>query len=145
MRNIAGSLWGWCRSRLFLYCTSIVPLLFLYCWALFPAYRRPFRRRRPPVGRGSARWPGTSPPHSPSRSPLSSVHVTSNVESNRLLSQHHVAFMRTCVAAMLVGLSLSLGWAEGAKPPVSYAILGLAHDHANGFIPRAQNRPELQL
>jgi hypothetical protein len=23
--------------------------------------------------------------------------------------------------------------------------VGLAHDHANGFIPRARNRPELQL
>lgn len=53
--------------------------------------------------------------------------------------------MRTCVAAVLLWVGLSLGWSQGAKPPVTYAIVGLTHDHANGFIPRARNRPELQL
>ena len=45
--------------------------------------------------------------------------------------------MRTCVAAALLWLGLSCGWSQDAKPPVTYAIIGLAHDHANGFIPRA--------
>ena len=89
---------------------------------------------------------------------LSSVHVTSNREesvySGLLNETSHCCFMprrrpspvmRTCAAAVLLGLSLSLGWSEGAKPPVRYAIMGLVHDHANGFIPRARNRPELQL
>ena len=53
--------------------------------------------------------------------------------------------MRIYVTAVLLWVGLSFGWSQGAKPPVSYAIVGLAHDHANGFIPRARNRPELQL
>ena len=53
--------------------------------------------------------------------------------------------MRICVAAVLLWVGISFGWSQEAKPPVTYAIMGLAHDHANGFIPRARNRPELQL
>src|SRR5207237_209614 len=36
-------------------------------------------------------------------------------------------------------------FSQPAKPPVSYAIMGLTHDHAYGFIPRARNSQELQL
>jgi predicted dehydrogenase len=53
--------------------------------------------------------------------------------------------MKTLVAAMLLSVGVSFGWSQDSKPPVTYAIIGLAHDHANGFIPRARNRPELQL
>jgi predicted dehydrogenase len=53
--------------------------------------------------------------------------------------------MKTFVAAMLLSVGVSFGWSQDSKPPVTYAIIGLAHDHANGFIPRARNRPELQL
>ena len=53
--------------------------------------------------------------------------------------------MRTLVIAIFLGAGVSLGWSQGAKPPVTYAIIGLAHDHANGFLPRARNRPEVQL
>src|SRR3974390_1463147 len=53
--------------------------------------------------------------------------------------------MKPYIAAMLLCVGVSSGWSQGAKPPVTYAIVGLAHDHANGFIPRARNRPELQL
>jgi predicted dehydrogenase len=53
--------------------------------------------------------------------------------------------MKIFVAAMLLSVGVSFGWSQGSKPPVTYAIIGLAHDHANGFIPRARNRPELQL
>jgi predicted dehydrogenase len=53
--------------------------------------------------------------------------------------------MKTFVAAVLLWVGVSFGWSQGSKPPVTYAIIGLAHDHANGFIPRARNRPELQL
>jgi len=34
---------------------------------------------------------------------------------------------------------------EEAKPPVRLAIVGLAHDHAMGFIPRLSNRQDIQL
>src|SRR5664279_4664310 len=53
--------------------------------------------------------------------------------------------MRIYVVAVLLWVGISFGWSQEAKPPVTYAIMGLAHDHANGFIPRARNRPELQL
>jgi predicted dehydrogenase len=44
-------------------------------------------------------------------------------------------------------LSLTLGVCRGdeAKPPVRYAIVGLTHDHARGFIPSARNRSDIQL
>ena len=53
--------------------------------------------------------------------------------------------MRTCVLALVWWAGISLGWCQGVKPPVTYAIIGLAHDHVNGFMSRARNRPELQL
>ena len=53
--------------------------------------------------------------------------------------------MKNSVAALFLLLGLSFGWSQASKPPVTYAIIGLAHDHANGFLPRAINRPELQL
>jgi predicted dehydrogenase len=36
-------------------------------------------------------------------------------------------------------------FAQDAKPPVRFAIVGLAHDHAMGFIPRIQERQDVQL
>jgi predicted dehydrogenase len=53
--------------------------------------------------------------------------------------------MRICVTAVLLWAGVSFAWSQETKPPVNYAIMGLAHDHARGFIPRARNRPELQL
>src|SRR5664279_2980165 len=53
--------------------------------------------------------------------------------------------MRIYIAAVLLWAGINLGWSQETKPPVTYAIMGLAHDHARGFIPRARNRPELQL
>ena len=35
--------------------------------------------------------------------------------------------------------------AQEAKPPVRFAIVGLAHDHAVGFIPRLHGRQDVQL
>jgi predicted dehydrogenase len=45
----------------------------------------------------------------------------------------------------LIGLLVGNGYAQTAKPPVQLAIVGLEHDHALGFIPRLNNRPEVQL
>src|SRR5579863_3982598 len=45
----------------------------------------------------------------------------------------------------LLGLGLSSTPAQDAKPPVRFAMIGLAHDHAGGFLPRFANQNELQL
>ena len=51
----------------------------------------------------------------------------------------------------LFPLSLMILWVTGhvlaqdAKPPVRLAIVGLAHDHALGFIPRLQGRTDVHL
>ena len=47
------------------------------------------------------------------------------------------------LAILVAGTTNAL--AQPARPPVTYAIMGLTHDHAYGFIPRARNRPEVQL
>src|ERR1041385_3670671 len=49
------------------------------------------------------------------------------------------------LALIFLGLGASFARSQEAKPPVRFAIIGLAHDHANGFIPRTRNRPEVQL
>src|SRR6516162_3990110 len=45
-------------------------------------------------------------------------------------------------ALVLAGL---ISRAEEAKAPVRFAIVGLEHDHAAGFIPRAKGRKDIQL
>jgi predicted dehydrogenase len=42
-------------------------------------------------------------------------------------------------------LSLSSAPAEDPRPPVPFAIIGLSHDHARGFIPSARSRTDVQL
>jgi predicted dehydrogenase len=73
------------------------------------------------------------------------THPGKELENHQESSQHRTGVMKLLVAALLVWMGPGLGWSQEAKPPVAYAIVGLAHDHANGFIPRARNRPELQL
>jgi predicted dehydrogenase len=48
---------------------------------------------------------------------------------------------------ILLGALLALfdGNAAEAKDPVHFAIFGLEHDHAAGFIPRAKDRKDIQL
>lgn len=46
------------------------------------------------------------------------------------------------VVAIAGGFS---GWADEAKPPVRFAIVGLSHDHARGFVPDARRRSDIQL
>ena len=45
----------------------------------------------------------------------------------------------------LLSLALSTARADDAKPPVRFAMIGLNHDHASGFLPRLANQNELQL
>jgi predicted dehydrogenase len=54
--------------------------------------------------------------------------------------------MRKLVSVWLASLCwIALARAEEAKTPVRFAIFGLAHDHAAGFIPRAKDRKDIQL
>jgi predicted dehydrogenase len=48
------------------------------------------------------------------------------------------------VLALSFAASLG-GRADEPKPPVRFAIVGLTHDHARGFIPAARGRTDIQL
>jgi predicted dehydrogenase len=48
-------------------------------------------------------------------------------------------------ACLTIFSGLAVASAEEAKAPVRFAIFGLAHDHAAGFIPRAKDRKDIQL
>ncbi len=41
--------------------------------------------------------------------------------------------------------AILIGRAQPAPPPVRFAIVGLTHDHARGFIPAARSRSDVQL
>ncbi len=56
------------------------------------------------------------------------------------------------LSLLLFGALLALGAvpfadarAEAERPPVRFAIVGLTHDHANGFFPRVLGRKDVQL
>ncbi len=53
--------------------------------------------------------------------------------------------MRSVIFVGLLSLTALLGRAEEAKQPVRFAIVGLTHDHARGFVPGASGRPDIQL
>src|SRR5262245_54339396 len=48
------------------------------------------------------------------------------------------------IASAAVGCLLVIS-GRGEEPPVRFAIVGLSHDHARGFIPSARNRSDIQL
>ena len=52
---------------------------------------------------------------------------------------------RILMAVALSFLTVLRGRSEDARPPVRFAIVGLTHDHARGFIPAARNRDDVQL
>jgi predicted dehydrogenase len=52
---------------------------------------------------------------------------------------------RIAIAFGLLSLTILFGRSEDAKPPVRFAIVGLSHDHARGFIPGARDRSDVQL
>jgi len=49
------------------------------------------------------------------------------------------------ILSCLLGLAACTNFAEDAKPPVRFAMIGLNHDHAYGFLPRLAHQNELQL
>src|ERR1700760_2613239 len=48
----------------------------------------------------------------------------------------------TALGCACLGLT---GFSEDAKPPLHLAMAGLEHDHAYGFLPRLENRTDVQL
>lgn len=53
--------------------------------------------------------------------------------------------MKSFLLALLVSFAANIVSADDVKPPVRFAIVGLVHDHANGFIPRLRGRQDMQL
>jgi len=53
--------------------------------------------------------------------------------------------MKTCILFLLASAIISFAQDARSKDPVRFAIFGLAHDHAAGFIPRAKDRHDIQL
>jgi len=49
------------------------------------------------------------------------------------------------VLAGLAGVGVLSSPAQDAKPPVRFAMIGLHHDHAFGFLPRLEGRTDVQL
>jgi predicted dehydrogenase len=63
---------------------------------------------------------------------------------DRLVPRPH--FMKNLFFALFaLSVSSCLVQSEEAKGPVRFAIIGLEHDHAAGFIPRAKDRKDIQL
>jgi predicted dehydrogenase len=53
--------------------------------------------------------------------------------------------MKKSLAFIILLLSLHCGWSDETKPPVRFAMIGLVHDHAYGFIPLTRGRTDAQL
>jgi predicted dehydrogenase len=49
------------------------------------------------------------------------------------------------LASLIFGLVTANCWAQPEKPPVRFAIIGLSHDHAGGFIPRTRDQKDALL
>src|SRR5436190_18657290 len=52
---------------------------------------------------------------------------------------------KSVTRASILCLITSLFHSEEIKKPVRFAIFGLSHDHARGFIPQARDRADIQL
>src|SRR5215217_4680088 len=53
--------------------------------------------------------------------------------------------MKRLLVATLALVVLCAGYAQDTNSPVRFAIVGLTHDHAGGFIPRTRNRKDIEL
>jgi hypothetical protein len=53
--------------------------------------------------------------------------------------------MKTVSLALGICVAVVSDFVGGAEAPVRFAIVGLAHDHARGFIPSAKSRQDVQL
>src|SRR6185369_7328871 len=52
---------------------------------------------------------------------------------------------KLCFTWGMIGILLSCLIVEGRAAPIRFAIVGLTHDHAGGFMPAAQGRDDIQL
>jgi predicted dehydrogenase len=64
---------------------------------------------------------------------------------NNFRSEILLKAMNRLLALVIILFSLESLRSEGINPPVHIAMIGLVHDHAYGFIPLTQNRPDAQL
>ncbi len=53
--------------------------------------------------------------------------------------------MKTFFAALFLCLSLGPAWPQDEKPPVRFAIVGLTHDHAKGFLSGRRGWKDVEL
>src|SRR5713226_2174083 len=53
--------------------------------------------------------------------------------------------MKKLIVISLLCLMVNLGWSQTEKPPVRFAIIGLTHDHALGFLSGKRDWKEVQL
>jgi predicted dehydrogenase len=53
--------------------------------------------------------------------------------------------MKKFIIVVSLLISMDAVWSQDVKPPVHLAMIGLVHDHAYGFIPLTQGRPDVQL
>jgi predicted dehydrogenase len=53
--------------------------------------------------------------------------------------------MKKFIIVVSLLISMDAVWSQDVKPPVHLAMIGLVHDHAFGFIPLTQGRPDVQL
>jgi predicted dehydrogenase len=53
--------------------------------------------------------------------------------------------MKIFIIFLSLLISMEIVWSQEVKPPVHLAMIGLVHDHAYGFIPLTQGRPDVQL
>ena len=54
-------------------------------------------------------------------------------------------FLGTALASVLMVQAFCARTMAGEKAPIKFAIIGLSHDHAGGFIPRAMGRSDIEL
>ena len=67
-------------------------------------------------------------------------------DSKLQLSENVIRITRIIVRSFpLIALLVFCNATAQEKPVVRFAIIGLSHDHAAGFIPRAQGRQDIQL
>ena len=53
--------------------------------------------------------------------------------------------MKSLLLALLLSAAVNTVLGDEIKPPVRFAIVGLTHDHAGGFLPRLRGRTDAQL
>jgi predicted dehydrogenase len=73
------------------------------------------------------------------------MRTVNNETSRAVLAACLIRLGKLCFSLAAAGMLLTCSAAEGRPEPVRFAIVGLTHDHAGGFMPAAQGRDDIQL